>query len=152
MKVSTRLSRRWFLMAALMTAAAAPALPALRRVRSPEGRDLAALLDRLLGSHLVLDPSATAQFASAYVARFGPASMGVYARLVLGGIFQAAPYRDLLPRARQTRIVDFERRMVSYFLRSTDYFRVPHGTQVRFVAFADPYEGGCANPLARFDF
>jgi hypothetical protein len=43
----------------------------------------------------------------------------------------------------------FERRMVSYFLRSTDYFRVPQGTPARFVAFADPYEVGCSNPLAQ---
>ena len=56
--------------------------------------------------------------------------------------------RHRLPVRRELDLLRFERRIVSYFLRSTDYFTSPAGSAVRYVRFPDPYDGACTNPFA----
>ena len=61
--------------------------------------------------------------------------------------------RRLVPGAITGDIDAFEGTVVTSFLLSTDFFdRLgdPEG-RVSYIAFADPYVSGCANPLARFD-
>jgi hypothetical protein len=117
-----------------------------RRVRRPAADDLAAFIRRRL-SHLDLDPPAADQFAREYTRRFGPGAMGAHQLATLGGLVGVTTLRWVTPAtARSVR--SFERRTVSYFLRSTTYCREPRTSPVRFVGFPDPYEGPCANPFA----
>jgi hypothetical protein len=118
-----------------------------RRLRRPGANDLARLLRRRLG-HLTFRDDAVDRFAAEYVARYGPQAMAVHAQATLGGLFDIDALRARLPLDRQQAIVTFERRTISAFLRSTDYFRVPAGSPVAYVAFPDPYARPCANPFA----
>jgi hypothetical protein len=61
--------------------------------------------------------------------------------------------RGALPKTFRKQLQKLEDRIATNFLMGTDYFssdRDP-GT-VTFIAYPDPYDQGCANPLARFDF
>ena len=116
-----------------------------RRLRRPSADDLAALIRRRL-SHLDLDSSAPEDFAREYVRRYGALAMAQHHRATFGGFVSAIGLRVVSP-ARARRVQTFERRTVSYFLRSTTYFREP-AAPVRYVGFPDPYEGPCANPFA----
>jgi hypothetical protein len=118
-----------------------------RRLRHPSADDLARLLRRRLG-HLQFRDDAVDRFAREYVARYGPQAMATHARATAGGLFEIDALRRRLPLDRQQTILTFERRTISYFLRSTDYFQVPSASPVRYVAFPDPYERPCANPFA----
>lgn len=147
-----RLSRRaWLRSAAGVVGALAGVAGAAhhwRRLKRPSADDLARLLrDRL--SHLHLDPAGVDAFTREYVARYGPLAAAVHHKNTLGGLLRIEALRRLLPAARERRLLSFERKLISLYLRSTDYFRTPSGTPVRYVAFADPYEVGCANPLAQ---
>jgi hypothetical protein len=120
-----------------------------RRLRRPEAADLAALLrDRL--SHVPFEVETVDRFAREYVRRYGPLAMSAHHRDTFGGLLRIEAVGRLLPDRYGRDVVDFERRLVALCLRSTTYFSEP-GEPVRFVAFADPYEVGCANPLARFE-
>lgn len=61
--------------------------------------------------------------------------------------------RSLLSDERRVLLEWFERRLVTDFLFSTDFFtdagRNPQ--RMRYVDYADPYTLGCRNPLANFD-
>lgn len=81
-------------------------------------------------------------------------------RQTLGRKFDAAIFvmdnewsRSLLPENRRGGIERFERRVLTDFLFSTDYF-TSAGQDVQrmtYVDYADPYSVGCRNPLARFE-
>jgi hypothetical protein len=116
-----------------------------RRLRRPIADDLAAFLRRRV-SYLDLDSSAPEEFAREYVRRFGALAMAQHHRATLGGFVSANALRWVAP-SRARLVQAFERRTVSYFLRSTSYFREP-AAPVRYIAFPDPYEGPCANPFA----
>jgi hypothetical protein len=118
-----------------------------RRLRHPSADDLARLLRRRLG-HLRFRDDAVDRFAHEYVARYGPQAMAAHTRATGGGLFEIDALRRHHSLERQQTILAFERRTISYFLRSTDYFRVPSGSPVRYVAFPDPYAMPCANPFA----
>jgi len=149
--MTMRVSRRawlWSVAGVVGALGAAGSAHHWRRLRRPSADDFARLLhDRL--SHLPLDAAGVERFAREYVSRYGPQAAAVHHRETLGGVWRVDALRRLLPAARQQRVITFERKLVSLYLRSTDYFRTPAGTPVRYVAFADPYEIGCANPLAR---
>jgi hypothetical protein len=143
-----RLSRRRLVFGAFATAAGALAgAHHWRRLRRPSAHDIAALIQDRLG-HLELDPEGVDRFAHDYAERYGALSMSVHHRDTLGGLLRLDPVRHLLPSHRHQAVVHFERRMVSYYLRSTDYFRQGRSGPVRYVAFVDPYAGACANPFA----
>jgi len=117
-----------------------------RRLRHPHAADLATFIRRRVSS-LNLHPSAAEDFASEYVRRFGALAMAEHHRATFGGLLNASRLRWIAP-ARARSVQSFERRTVSYFLRSTTYFREPRTTPVRYLGFPDPYEGPCANPFA----
>lgn len=149
--MTARLTRRAWLwtVGSLLTAGGGAATAYhWRRLRRPEASDLGALLQSRL-SHLPLDPDAIDAFTREYVARYGAFGAAVFHKETLGGLFRIHALRGMLSDERERRVVSFERKLVSLFLRSTDYFRTAPGTVVRYRAFADPYEVGCANPLAR---
>ena len=118
-----------------------------RRLRRPNAGDIVALIEDRL-AHLDLDAAGVRRFAEEYDRRFGVLSMSVHHRDTLGGILRHEPVRVLFPERRQQVVLELERRMVSYYLRSTDYFQPERRGPVRFVAFPDPYAGACANPFA----
>ncbi len=118
-----------------------------RRLRRPNVGDITALIEQRL-AHLDLDAAGVQRFAEEYDRRFGVFSMSVHHRDTLGGILRIDSVRSLLPPRRQQGIVELERRMISYYLRSTDYFRPGRQGPIRLVAFPDPYAGACANPFA----
>ena len=118
-----------------------------RRLRRPKVSDITALIEQRL-AHLDLDAAGVQRFAEEYDRRFGVLSMSVHHRDTLGGILRIDTVRSLLPQRRQQGILELERRMISYYLRSTDYFRPGRQGPIRFVAFPDPYAGACANPFA----
>jgi hypothetical protein len=118
-----------------------------RRLRHPSAADISTLIRQRLG-HLDLDLEGVDRFARDYVERYGAFSMSVHHRDTLGGTLRLEPIRQLLPSRRQQSVLNFERRMVSYYLRSTDYFQPKRATPVRYVAFVDPYAGACTNPFA----
>jgi hypothetical protein len=120
-----------------------------RRVKHPTVQDLSAFLRARLG-HIHFEAGTVDAFSAEYVRRFGPAIMGVHREKTLGGLLSIAAVRRRLPEDREQEILTSERRLISYFLRSTDYFRVPRGSAVRYVAFPDPYESPCTNPFAVF--
>jgi hypothetical protein len=118
-----------------------------RRLRRPNAADIVALIhDRL--AHLDLDPAGVQRFAEEYDRRFGVFSMSVHHRDTIGGVLRVEAVRTLLPQRRQQAILELERRLVSYYMRSTDYFQADRQGPVRFVAFPDPYTGACVNPFA----
>jgi hypothetical protein len=148
----TRFSRRLWLVGSLATigglgAFAAGAQYQWRRFTDPGARDLAALLRHRLG-HLPLDSEGVDRFADEFVRRFGARPMQRHQELTLGGLLCFDAVLTRLPDERRTEIIDFERGLVGRYLLSTTYFRAPAGTLVEYVAFADPYETVCANPLA----
>jgi hypothetical protein len=142
-----RISRRLLLTGGAAFVGSAGAAYHVRRVRWPSTDDVAALIERRVG-HLPLAGDAIDLFASEYNRRFGVLSMSRHHRDTVAGLLSVEVFRRMAPAAKQQALLDFERRMVSYFLRSTDYFRTPPGTVVRYVAFPDPYELPCSNPLA----
>lgn len=117
-----------------------------RRLRYPNAGDLASLVRRRV-SYLDLDPSAADDFAREYVRRFGALAMAEHHEATLGGLLTAGGLRWIAP-TRARSVQSFERRTISYFLRSTTYVREPRTSPVRYVGFPDPYEGPCANPFA----
>jgi hypothetical protein len=142
------LSRRTWLFGAIATAGSlAGGAWHWQRVRHPTAGDLAALLHRRLG-HLNLGPHVVEQFAAEYVARYGALSMSAHHRDTFGGLLELAALRRRLPASHELVILRFERRLVSYFLRSTDYFTSPAGSVVKYVRFPDPYDSACTNPFA----
>lgn len=149
-------TRRGVLIAGGLAAAGAAAgavvgVSVVRRVKAPTTADLAAVLDGLLAHHIALTQDATTRFADEYLERFGGNGIARNARLTLGGYFKRQALRRVIPGYRQQDVMRFERALVAMFLKSTDHFRIPPATPARFVAFADPYESGCANPLAILD-
>jgi hypothetical protein len=140
-----RLTRRAWLGGVISLIALASGTYQWRRLRRPSADDLAALIRRRL-SYLDLDPSAPDDFAREYVRRFGALAMARHHWATFGGLVSANGLRRLAP-ARARLAQTFERRTVSYFLRSTSYVRDP-ATPIRYIGFPDPYEGPCANPFA----
>jgi hypothetical protein len=149
-----RFSRRMWVAGGLVWATAAGAWVVAgasyqwRRVKHPTASDLADIVSHRL-AHLPLEASGVEAFAEEYVHRFGTAPMVVHQERTLGGMlcFDSVLWR--LPLEQRQPIVDFERGLIARYLLSTTYFHEPAGAPVRYVAFADPYEVGCANPLAR---
>ena len=142
-----RVSRRLLLTGGVAFVGAAGAAYHIRRVRWPSASDIASLIERRVG-HLSLADDAIEKFAAEYTRRFGALSMSRHHRDTLAGLLSIDVFRRMAPAEKEQALLDFERRMVSYFLRSTDYFRTASGTVVQYVAFPDPYELPCSNPLA----
>lgn len=149
-----KISRRMMLAGGVGAACAAGAAAVggrhhWRRLRQPSAGDLAGLLRERLG-HLPLDEGGVDAFAQEYVRRYGASPMSVHHERTLGGVLRLDAALRLAPAELRQEILDFERHLVSRYLLSTTYFRAPRGEPVRYLAFADPYEMGCANPLAQF--
>lgn len=139
-----RISRRALLLGAGLFAATGGGMVVWRRGRAPSAADIAGLLHRRLG-HLNLDADGVREFAEEYVRRYGASAMSAYSPETLDGVLSMAAD---VPPERLQRLLRFERRLVSYYLRSTDHFRREPESLVRYVAFADPYELPCGNPFA----
>ena len=138
-----RISRRLLLTGGVAFVGAAGAGYHVRRVRWPSAADIASLIERRVG-HLPVADDAIDLFAGEYARRFGPLSMSRHHRDTFAGLLSIDAFRRMAPAAKEQALLDFERRMVSYFLRSTDYFRTPPGTAVHYVAFPDPYDKAVA--------
>ena len=54
-----------------------------------------------------------------------------------------------LPERQAAFHSDFQRMLVTQFVRSTDLLLTEPGAPVNYIAFADPYLVGCSNPLAQ---
>ena len=54
-----------------------------------------------------------------------------------------------LPERQAAFHSDFQRLLVTQFMRSTDLLLTEPGAPVNYIAFADPYQVGCSNPLAQ---
>jgi hypothetical protein len=121
-----------------------------RKLRRPSAADIVEFIQRRLGDRN-LDLEGVDRFAREYVGRYGAAGMSTHHKRTLGGLLGIDAVRRRLPALREQEILEFERKMISLYLRSTDYFHTPPGTRVRYVAFAEPYSAFCANPFARFD-
>lgn len=148
MRPGLRLGRRALLASLVAIAGAGAGVHHWRRLKRPSASHFVALIQSRL-AHLELDAAGVEQFAREYVRRHGAFAAAVYHRQTLGGLLRIDALRALLPDAREQRLLSFERHLVSLYLRSTDHFTPGRTTPVRYVAFADPYEVGCANPLAR---
>ena len=58
--------------------------------------------------------------------------------------------KALLPEDEAIAQSNFERTIITLFVRSTDLLLRPdHTTPVSFLTFADPYTAGCSNPFAQ---
>jgi len=142
------LSRRRFLIGG-STAMAASLVGAhhWRRFRRPSFVDIVQLIQERL-AHLDLDPAGVERFAREYDARFGSFAMSVHHRTTWGGLLR---YRTILHRLsplQQQAVLEPERRLIGYYLRSTNYFDSSRVGPVRFVVLPDPYDGACGNPFA----
>ena len=62
--------------------------------------------------------------------------------------------KRFLPENLRLKYESLLRRMMTDFLFSTDLFTSANGniSDASYVVYADPYNLGCRNPLARFDF
>lgn len=133
----TTSSRRRFLLSLLALSAASGgglALYNARRRRDPAGVVAEVVRRRL--SHLDLDPGDLGRFADDYLARAGPGKLKKLEVLADG--------------ERSLALQQFEREIVAAFLLGSDFFDRPGEPEAAsYVAFPDPYELGCANPLAR---
>ena len=118
-----------------------------RRFRRPSFADIAQLISERL-AHLDLDPAGVERFAREYDARFGSFAMSVHHRKTWGGLLRYRAILDHLPPLEQQAVLEPERRLIGYYLRSTNYFDPARVGPVRFVALPDPYEGACSNPFA----
>jgi hypothetical protein len=121
-----------------------------RRLRRPSTADI----ERLLRSRLAdrnLAPDAIPQFAAEYYRRYGAFVMSRREKQTLGGLWEFGAFRPLFSDARTEKLLETERRMISQFLRSTDYFARQADVPARYIAFANPYETTCTNPFARFN-
>jgi hypothetical protein len=142
-----RVTRRRWLLGALGSAGLGWAgVYHVRRLRHPDPGDLATFIRARL-SHLNLDAAAPDQFAAEYSRRFGSLVMSRHHALTFGGLLGANALRRF-SAGRAADAVRLERRLVGDFLLSTTYFREPPGTPVRYLRYADPYEGPCTNPFA----
>jgi hypothetical protein len=139
-----RISRRALLLGAGLFAATGGGMVVWWRLQAPSAPDIAGLLHRRLG-HLNLDADGVREFAEEYVRRYGASAMRAYSQETFDGVLSM---EGEVPPERLQRLLRFERRLVSYYLRSTDHFRREPGRLVRYVAFADPYEVPCGNPFA----
>jgi len=137
-----RLSRRGFLLTLLgLTAAAAGGLQLCdaRRRRHPALAIADLVRDRL--SHLDLERQDLERFGHDFLARCGPGKRHQVERLTAAR--PAAGGSGLAARK-------LEREIFASFLCGSDFFDRPgEPAAASYVAFPDPYELGCANPLAR---
>lgn len=145
-------SRRSVLLSLLGITAAAGGLTLVRsgRAKPDPAAQVVELLQRRL-AHLEIDPPSLRAFASEHVARASP---GELAELE-GAAVASRPIARLLARWRGEAggtafsRHQLERRIVARFLLGSDVFsRRDACRRARFVAYPDPYELGCANPLA----
>jgi hypothetical protein len=127
-------------------------LPILHRARTPVAADLAHMLDRLLASHISMQPGTTLTFAEEYIRRIGPHRVAPASRLSLSAYVWRRALEDIVgERWTSVDVRNYERALVALFLKSTDHFLKPAGQPTRYRFYADPYESGCANPLANLE-
>lgn len=146
------LTRRQFVASLLGAVAAALSGSWLLVYRSRTREAVIVELIRRRLSYLTTDPAGLALFAREYVSRSGSRfRRGIRLARIFGPLFYSPAIRRRFSRRRgfRTEILDFERHVVAQFLLSTDFFRRRHddSSTVTYVAYSDPYEMGCANPL-----
>lgn len=117
---------------------------------APEASIVRGIRDRLPG--LQVSDEDMLLFATEFTKRNEPFS---------GRSFDAAmvvldnPWMEsLLTQSMRIKFDWFVRGMMTDFLFSTDLFTSANGevSAAQYVQYADPYQLGCRNPLARFDF
>ncbi len=153
-------TRRSVLLSMLgITAAAGGGVTVWRWAKAtPTPEDFVVELLRRRLAHLKVDQPSLRAFASEHLARAQPGE-----RAELEGAASAtktiAPLFGRL-RAESSRTAfarrQLERRLIARFMLGSDVFRQDVlrqdvGQATRFVAYPDPYEIGCANPLASLD-
>lgn len=118
-----------------------------RPAPGPDGFIVDLLRRRL--AHLDLDPPSLRRFVAEHLARASPAELAELEAAAGGpspGLWTrvAGEAAEMTFQQRQ-----LERRLVARLLLGSDAFRGERrGGVTRFVAYPDPYEVGCANPLA----
>jgi hypothetical protein len=142
--------RAWLLAMAALAVGTPVTLREWRRLRLPSAEDLERLLRSRLGDRN-LAPDAIPRFAHEYVSRYGAFAMSRREKETVCGLWDVRVLRPFFSVSRTQHLVEMERRLISQFLRSTDYFRRPAEAPARYVAFNDPYATVCSNPFARFD-
>ena len=139
-------TRRSVLLSLLgITVATGGGLTVLRLIRAPRTPEqfVLDLLGRRL-AHLDVEPSSLLAFAREHLARAGRAELAELQELAAED-----PPRTAAGAAGSLARRQLERRIVARFLLGSDaYQRQDSAAPVRFVAYPDPYEIGCANPLA----
>lgn len=144
-------SRRTF----LVLGGAAVAVPPLGIAGRAATSSPEATISRVLRARLpdMRIPNETLlQFGAEFVQRNRPQSGRRFDGALL--IMDNPWMEGLLGENLRLKYDGFVRRMMTDFLFSTDLFTSADGklSAASYVAFADPYELGCRNPLARFDF
>lgn len=138
--------RRRFFLSALLGGGVSAALAGYFALPlTPEGRLETLLRARL--DYLTIPDETMSAFVRDFMAH-GDSRRRHLSTLRYAGeraLYTAPLLRDRLPFAR------FERYVVSQFLMATDFFQNGADTSkpLRYVAFPDPYQRGCANHLAR---
>lgn len=139
------LSRRSFFLAGTAAAAAASAAIPLSAAARPEGAIVGFIKHNIPG---IAVPDETLHvFAREYLNRSGWQGK----RLVSVAVVMENPWIvRFLPSSLQARYKSRFRDLMTTFLFSTDFFtsgsRDPSRTS--YLAYSDPYEAGCGNPLA----
>lgn len=146
-----RLSRRTL----LVGGAAAAALPTgwiASRATAPREEVVIGYLRHLLPGLAVPDNDMQA-FAKTYVGQLDPQNKRqTYFNLMFAVMANPALEGSLFSRARSA-YEHVTRSMLTTFLMSTDFFSTAAQQPARtsYVAYSDPFDLGCRNPLARFD-
>ena len=100
---------------------------------------------------LAIDPRALDQFADDYLSwdRTTPAYL-VRALELVAPVALSDGLAFAIPGPARRAIEQYERKVLTRFFLSTDFFEPgrAQGSAVTYLAFADPYAIGCANPLA----
>ena len=141
------LSRRAFLIGTGASGAGLAAGAASAAAASPQGT-----VERFVRAACPaegLSDAEVARFAKDFLERstLSPARRRVVLFLMENRWAQA-----LAPEAVRARQARQERHLVTRFLLSTDAFDADRAPgPPRYWGYADPYESGCANPVARFD-
>jgi len=92
------------------------------------------------------DPAVTA-FAADAAEKFRPMANFFETHIAL---MRNPAFAGFLPEQEAWTQSEFERRIITYFMRSTDYMlRSAPDQPVTYLLFADPYTAGCSNPLAK---
>ncbi len=149
-----RLSRRAFLRSAALVIAAA-ASP-LRPAAASQAEDFTPVVSAIVRTHLpelVHREEVVRRFTADLLANMPYLARGQAVRVAryVPAIFTQGWVRGLLPAGSRASMDHVEREILTKYMLSTNVLDAMQGGQreVRYMVFADPYEFGCTNPLAR---